>query len=67
MNLDPNAAILALALTRHELESARPDAPVVPDTRIRPPRSTAIRLRAARALHGLAQRIEPTGSPRTCP
>ena len=35
MTYEPTAANLAVELTRRSVESARPDAPVVPDERIR--------------------------------
>jgi hypothetical protein len=53
-------AIAAMNSARRSMLSARPDAPVIPE---RPARwqtaSTAVRYAGARALHGLATRIEP--------
>lgn len=62
-------AVVAMSTARRSMLSARPDAPVIPD---RPARwqtaSTAVRYAGARALHRLAQRIEPRPAPaaRSC-
>ncbi|MBX6357846.1 MAG: hypothetical protein IRZ05_18570 [Micromonosporaceae bacterium] len=57
-------ALAAMSAYRRSVLSARPDAPVVPD---RPARwrtaATAARHVAARALHRLADRIEPCPTP----
>jgi hypothetical protein len=62
-------SLTAMSASRRSVLSARPDAPVIPD---RPARwhtaSTALRRAGARALHGLAERIEPcpAPAPRSC-
>jgi hypothetical protein len=71
--MDLLGSMAAMSASRREVLSARPDAPVVT---YRPSRwrtaSTAVRLTGARALHGLADRLEPTAatvtpsSPRSC-
>ncbi|WP_028651238.1 hypothetical protein [Nocardioides halotolerans] len=55
---EPTAANLAVELTRRAVESARPDAPVVPD-RPRPARVASARLRVAGSLHSVARWVEP--------
>jgi hypothetical protein len=50
----PQATILAVQLTRQQVNSAMPDAPVLPDT---PPRAR-LRARTARALRRAADRLD---------
>lgn len=59
MTFDPTAAGLAVRATRHEVGSARPDAPVVPDRPARAPRLAGTRSRSASALHAVARWVEP--------
>jgi hypothetical protein len=55
---EPIAADLAVRLTKQHVESARPDAPVVPD-RVRPQRLRALRTTMAADLHRVASWLEP--------
>jgi hypothetical protein len=48
---------LALGLTRAQVNSARPDAPVVPEPDPRPPHR--VRAHAAAALRRMAHAVEP--------
>ncbi|HET6937674.1 MAG TPA: hypothetical protein VFI19_03680 [Nocardioides sp.] len=57
MNDAPLGFELALGLTRTQVNSARPDAPVVPDRHPRPPHR--VRVGAAAALRRMAHAIEP--------
>ena len=50
----PQATILAVQLTRQQVNSAMPNAPVLPDT---PPR-WRLRTRTARALRRVADRMD---------
>ena len=56
---DPLAAHLALRLTRAHLDSALPDAPVVPD-RVRRAPAAGLRTRLATDLRNVARWVEPT-------
>lgn len=60
MTYEPTAANLAVELTRLSVESARPDAPVVPDKRTRSPRIATARLRLADTLRTAARWVEPS-------
>ncbi|GGN97301.1 hypothetical protein GCM10010112_89420 [Actinoplanes lobatus] len=55
----PVAIITAVASARHEAESARPEAPIVPHTE-RPRRTRRIRAGLARGLIRAAHAIAPT-------
>jgi hypothetical protein len=57
MNDAPLGYELALGLTRTQVNSARPGAPVVPDPAPRPPHR--VRAHAASALRRIAQVLEP--------
>ncbi len=58
--MEPIAFILAVRTTRHDAQSALPDAPVIPDLSTpRPVRLVRARLNAAAVLHKLANRVEP--------
>ena len=57
MNDAPLGFQLALGLTRAQLGSARPDAPVVADAEPRPPHR--VRAHAASALRRMAQALDP--------
>jgi hypothetical protein len=67
--MDLLGSMAATSASRRTVLSARPDAPVVAH---RPSRwhtaSTAVRQAGARALHGLADRLEPAApsTPRSC-
>lgn len=66
MTFDPIAAGLAVRLTHATTQSARPDAPVVPDRSPRAPLA-GTRRRSAAALHAAARWVEPRPQPaRTC-
>ena len=58
MSFDPTAARLAVRLSRTEVTSARPDAPVVPPAGPRAPLSR-LRVRLATDLHAVARWVEP--------
>ena len=58
MSYEPIAADLAVRLTKQHVESARPDAPVVPD-RVRPQRLRATRTAMAADLRRVAAWLEP--------
>ncbi len=60
MNYEPTAGNLAVALTRLSVESARPDAPVVADERVRSARVATARLRVAGSLRSVARWVEPS-------
>jgi hypothetical protein len=60
MTYEPATANLAVELTRLSVESARPDAPVVPDGRTTPPRIATARLRVAGSLRLVARWVEPS-------
>jgi hypothetical protein len=60
MTYEPIAANLAVELTRLSVGSARPDAPVVPDERVRPARTATARLRIAGSLRSVARWVEPS-------
>jgi hypothetical protein len=60
MSFDPIAADLAVRAARASAGSARPDAPVLPDTSPRAPRLTGTRLRSAAVLHAVARWVEPS-------
>lgn len=55
----PIAAEIAVRLTREQALSAMPDAPVVDDRPPTRPTRTRRRLRLARMLRSLADRVEP--------
>jgi hypothetical protein len=55
----PIAAEIAVRLTREQALSALPDAPVIDDSRPTPAALTRRRLRLARMLRTLADRVEP--------
>lgn len=55
----PAAMIIARKLTDEHMNSARFDAPQVPDPPSRPPRFEGARRATATALRGLASRVEP--------
>ena len=59
MTYEPIAAALAVELTRRHVGSARPDAPVLSDERVRPARIAGARLRLAGSLRAVAARVEP--------
>ena len=65
--MDPVGYIIGVGLTRDHARSAMPDAPVVPDRRMRssrPPRRTAaLRQNAAAALRTIATWVEPKREP----
>jgi len=52
--MNPNATILAAQLTRMHVNSAMPDAPVLPES---PPKAR-LRTRTARALRRAADRLD---------
>jgi hypothetical protein len=60
MTYEPIAANLAVELTRLSVGSARPDAPVVLDERVRPARAATARLRVAGSLRSVARWVEPS-------
>ena len=55
---EPLFAPAALELTRRHVNSARPDAPVVPDVTERPTRAAATRARLAGSLRSVARWVE---------
>jgi hypothetical protein len=57
MNYAPIAADLAVRLTRAQVNSARPHAPVIPDPEPRPPHP--VRAHLASGLRRLADFLEP--------
>jgi hypothetical protein len=61
MNYAPIAADLALRLTRAQVNSARPGAPVIPDPEPRPGRR--VRAHLASGLRRMAQVLEPVERP----
>ncbi len=63
MTFDPVGAQLAVRATRAAVGSARPDAPVIPDTAPRAPRLATTRARSAAALHTVARWVEPRPRP----
>ncbi len=63
MSYEPIAANLAVELTRRAVNSARPDAPVVPDPEPRPARLATARLRTAGSLRAVARWVEPRRRP----
>ena len=63
MTFDPMAAGLAVRAAAAHAGSARPDAPVVPDTAPRAPRLAGVRVRSAAALHAAARWVEPRPRP----
>lgn len=69
--IDPTAMIMADRLTRRQVTSARPDAPVVHDGPGRAPRRRARRDGARRALavvlRRVADRLEPGASRASLP
>jgi hypothetical protein len=60
MSYEPTAAHLAVELTRRQVGSARPDAPVVPDAPAGPARIAHARLRLAGSLRTVARWVEPS-------
>jgi len=63
MSYEITAANLAVELTRHAVNSARPDAPVVPDRAPRRVRVATARLKVAGQLRSVARWVEPTPRP----
>ena len=57
--MNPVGFIMAVQLTEREVNSARPDAPVVPDRRPARQPVQQLRLATARALRRTADRVEP--------
>ncbi len=60
MTFDPTASQLAVHLAARSANSARPDAPVVPEREPRPARLAATRVRMAGSLRTVARWVEPS-------
>ncbi|MDR7274765.1 hypothetical protein [Catenuloplanes atrovinosus] len=57
---------MALNAMMRDVTSAQPGAPIRPDRPSRTPRAAGARRAIARALHTVADRVEPRTNPGTC-
>lgn len=64
MNIDPNAAVLAMALNRQQIGDTRPESRAVSNAPVRPRRGITTRIWVADGLRAIARWVEP-GKPRT--
>lgn len=65
--MDPLGFHAAMSVTRRDVLSAQPDAPVLSDGREpRPARRHRVRRALARGLHRMADRVEPCLGPQPC-